>query len=112
MAQADSIGTVADSDGEVVILRGDATPIDAAPGTEIQPGDVIVAGEDSGATVTLADGTVIQLDAGTTVTVEHVVLADGGAKRSDGWSLRSMRPLRCSMRPGFQGRSKWKRSVQ
>ena len=23
-----------------------------------------------------------------------------------------MRPLRCSMRPGFQGRSKWKRSVQ
>ena len=29
-----------------------------------------------------------------------------------GWSLRSMRPLRCSMRPGFQGRSKWKRSAQ
>ena len=23
-----------------------------------------------------------------------------------------MRPLRCSMRPGFQGRSKWKRSAQ
>src|SRR3990172_5224570 len=23
-----------------------------------------------------------------------------------------MRPLRCSMRPGFHGRSKWKRSVQ
>ena len=23
-----------------------------------------------------------------------------------------MRPLRCSIRPGFQGRSKWNRSVQ
>ena len=29
-----------------------------------------------------------------------------------GCSLRSMRPLRCSMREGFHGRSKWIRSAQ
>ena len=40
---------------------------------------------------------------------QHEVVA---AHFAAGWSLRSMRPLRCSMRPGFQGRSKWKRSVQ
>jgi hypothetical protein len=38
----------------------------------------------------------------------EVVAAHFGA----GCSLRSMRPLRCSMRPGFHGRSKWKRSAQ
>jgi Ca2+-binding RTX toxin-like protein len=74
------VGSISDGDGEIFVVRADGARAEPGPDSPVSPGDTIITGEDGSATLTLADGTVIEIDAGTSVTVEQVVLADGSAQ--------------------------------
>lgn len=56
------IGTLSEADAAVTVIRADGSAVEAAPGTEIFPGDTVQTGDGGSATVSLADGSELRLD--------------------------------------------------
>lgn len=77
-ALAQVVGTVASLDGEVGIERG-GNVIAAEPGIELQQGDIIRTGEQGRVRLLLQDDTVLNLGAGSTLTLDAQELGSATA---------------------------------
>jgi ferric-dicitrate binding protein FerR (iron transport regulator) len=80
-------GSLTAVSGTVTITRGTAAPIAAAYGTPVQVGDQIATGPSSSATITLSDGTQMELTDSATLTIDQDMVTSTGTRQSTKVSL-------------------------
>jgi ferric-dicitrate binding protein FerR (iron transport regulator) len=80
-------GTLSALSGTVTVTRGTAAPIPGTHGMALQVGDKIVTGPASSATITLSDGTQMELTDSGTLTIDKELVNSAGARQSTQVSL-------------------------
>jgi ferric-dicitrate binding protein FerR (iron transport regulator) len=86
-AAAQAAGSLTAVSGSVTINRGTAAPIAGAYGTAVRVGDRIATGPSSSATITLSDGTQMELTDSATLTIDQDMVTSGGVRQSTKVSL-------------------------
>ncbi|MGA2409628.1 MAG: FecR family protein [Candidatus Binataceae bacterium] len=86
-AMAQSAGSLTAVNGTVTVTRGTAPPFAGAYGAALQVGDRIVTGPSSSATITLTDGTQMELTDSASLTIDQNLLTSTGTRQSTRVSL-------------------------